>query len=73
MSVVLRAAGLPRRSLRLRDSDDALREAAMAIPCPVVSPDHVDRLIAEVLALRELYQRVRSVTHDRGLPSGLIA
>ena len=54
MSGVLRAAGLPRRSLRWRDSDDALCETVMAIPSPVVSPDHVDRLIAEVLALREV-------------------
>ena len=34
MSVLLRGAGLPRHSLRLRDTDDALRDTAAEILRP---------------------------------------
>jgi len=54
MSALLRAAGLPRHSLRLRDSDDALRESATAILAPVVSASRLEDAIAEVLALSEV-------------------
>jgi hypothetical protein len=54
MSALLRAAGLPRHSLRLRDSDDAHRESAVAILSPVVSLGQLERMIAEVLALSKV-------------------
>jgi hypothetical protein len=53
LSALLRAAGLPRHSLRLRDSDDALRESAAAILTPVMPPDRLDQAVAEVLSLTE--------------------
>jgi hypothetical protein len=51
LSTLLRAAGLPRHSLRLRDSDDACRELATAIlvqalPSAELAPQ-VERLLAE--------------------------
>ncbi|WP_454882627.1 transcriptional regulator [Sphingomonas oryzagri] len=48
LSILLRAAGFPRHRLRLRDSDDAHRECALAILKPVVP---VDRLVDEVTQL----------------------
>jgi hypothetical protein len=54
LSTLLRAAGLPRHSLRLRDSDDALRETASAILKPVVPLARLDEVIAEVLAETEV-------------------
>jgi len=54
MSALLRASGLPRHSLRLRDSDDAHRECAVAILASVISPDRLQQAIAEVLALSEV-------------------
>lgn len=54
LSTLLRAAGLPRHSLRLRDSDDALRETATAILASVIPPDRLDDAIAEVLAHTEV-------------------
>jgi hypothetical protein len=54
MSALLRAAGLPRHSLRLRRSDDAHRESARAILAPAVSADRLEDVIAEVLALSEV-------------------
>lgn len=54
LSALLRAAGLPRHSLRLRDTDDALRATASAILSPVVPaaqlPAIVARLLVEVAA-----------------------
>ncbi len=54
LSTLLRAAGLPRHSLRLRDSDDAHRECALAILSPAISPDRLEDAVAQVLALSEL-------------------
>lgn len=42
LSVLLRGAGLPRHLLRLRDTDDALRETAMEILRPVLPPARLD-------------------------------
>jgi len=63
MSASLRAAGLPRHSLRFRDSDDAFRESAMAILAPVVSPDQLDRAIADALALSGVRGSNRQPVH----------
>ncbi len=54
LSALLRAAGLPRHSLRLRDSDDAHRECATAILAPVIAPERLADAVAEVLALCEI-------------------
>jgi hypothetical protein len=49
LSALLRAAGLPRHSLRLRDTDEVQRDAARAILRECVAPD---RLEAEVEKIR---------------------
>jgi DNA polymerase III epsilon subunit-like protein len=54
LSTLLRAAGLPRHSLRLRDSDDAHRDCALAILRPALPPDRLEDAVAQVLALSEL-------------------
>lgn len=51
LSALLRAAGHPRHTLRLRDSDDAHRDAATSILTPHVAPE---RLASEVDALLTL-------------------
>lgn len=53
LSVLLRAARLPRHSLRLRDSDDALRERALAILSPLLSDEALGQAVSEVLAQSE--------------------
>jgi hypothetical protein len=63
MSALLRAAVLPRHSLRLRDSDDAFREAAVAILAPAVEPGQLDNAVAEVLALSEVRAPNRQPAH----------
>lgn len=54
LSTLLRAAGLPRHSLRLRASDEARRECALAILRPALPPDRLDSAVSQVLALSEL-------------------
>jgi hypothetical protein len=54
LSTLLRGAGLPRHTLRLRDSDDAHRECATAILAPVIAPDRLEEAVATVLTLSEL-------------------
>ena len=49
LSVLLRAAGLPRHALRLRDSDEAHLEAAEAELAGAVEPDELRRAAQEVL------------------------
>jgi hypothetical protein len=53
LSALLRAAGLPRHSLRLRDSDDAHRERAVAILSAALSGEALDRAVGQVLAATE--------------------
>ena len=53
LSVLLRAAKLPRHSLRLRDSDDAHRERALANLSPVLSGEALEAAVADVLARSE--------------------
>lgn len=50
MSVLLRAAGLPRHALRLRDSDDAHRQAVREILGDRVPDDEFDDVAAELIA-----------------------
>jgi hypothetical protein len=63
MSTLLRAANLPRHSLRLRDSDDAHREATIAILAPVLPPDRLEQAVANLLTLTEVRARHRQPTH----------
>lgn len=51
MSVLLRAAGLPRHALRLKDSDDAHREAVREILHGRMPDDEIVLLAAEMLEL----------------------
>ena len=50
LSALLRAAGLPRRSLRLRDTDEALAETARAILAAALPEDEVTAAVKSVLA-----------------------
>ncbi len=50
LSALLRAAGLPRHSLRLRDSDDAYREVAVGILRGTVPADALDVIVKDLLA-----------------------
>lgn len=54
MSRLLRAAGLPRHSLRLRDSDDAHRECATAILAPFVAVEALPDMVDNLLSLTEI-------------------
>jgi len=67
LSVLLRAAKLPRHSLRLRDSDDALRERALAILSPVLLGEALASAVAAVLADSEPRRDGKPPAH-RALP-----
>ncbi|WEK46424.1 MAG: transcriptional regulator [Candidatus Andeanibacterium colombiense] len=54
LSYLLRSAGFPRHTLRLRDSDDAHYECARAILAPVVPPERLAATIAELFARIEI-------------------
>lgn len=50
LSVLLRAAGLPRHALRLRDTDEALAESVMAALRPVLPAERLGDAVAAILA-----------------------
>jgi hypothetical protein len=50
LSALLRAAGLPRRALRLRDSDDAHLETAMALLKDAVEPEQLEHVASSLVA-----------------------
>jgi hypothetical protein len=50
LSTLLRAAGLPRRALRLRDSDDAHLETAMTLLHGAVPPDQLEQTASSLVA-----------------------
>ena len=50
LSVLLRGAGLSRHALRLRDTDEALREAAAEILRPVLPPARLDVEVHNIVA-----------------------
>jgi hypothetical protein len=54
LSALLRAAGIDRHALRLRDSDDAHAECARAILAPLVSGDQLEATIENLLTLTEV-------------------
>lgn len=51
LSVLLRAAGLPRHALRLRGADAALRECIAAMLAPGAAPDQREKTVADLLAM----------------------
>lgn len=53
LSALLRAAGLPRHRLRLRDSDDARRETAESILQPVLPPEQLAAIVSDILVKAE--------------------
>lgn len=63
LSALLRAAGLPRRSLRLRDSDEALRECAVTILSPVLPPEDLAEAVANLLAIVDIREADHAPTH----------
>jgi len=50
LSALLRAAGLPRHMLRLKDTDVALRETAEPILRSVVPPDRLEAIVKDLMA-----------------------
>jgi len=54
LSTLLRAAGLPRHSLRLRDSDDLLLDTARSLLRPRVAEDRLEEEAANLVALTEV-------------------
>ncbi|MEC3950171.1 3'-5' exonuclease [Sphingobium sp. HWE2-09] len=63
LSALLRAAGLPRHRLRLRDSDDAMRETAESILRPVLPPDRLAASVGDIIAEVEALVRVNTPAH----------
>jgi hypothetical protein len=59
LSVLFRAAGLPRHAMRLRDTEEAFFEGAAEVLRPLVEPAHLDRVAAGVV------ERVLSARADR--------
>ena len=66
LSTLLRAAGLPRHALRLRDSDEAQREAARAILRETVASDRLEAEI-ERIRIHAIAARSGQVTAHRAL------
>jgi hypothetical protein len=63
LSVLLRAAGLPRHSLRLRDTEEAHREVARTALAGLVPEDALERAVANAVSLAELRFREGPVRH----------
>jgi hypothetical protein len=49
LSVLLRGAGLPRHALRLRDTDEALRETAIEILRPALPPARLEMEVHNII------------------------
>ncbi|WP_374294826.1 transcriptional regulator [Sphingomonas sp.] len=54
LSALLRAAGLPRHTLRLRDTEEAQGDTARAILAPLLEPPALDQAVEDVLTLVEV-------------------
>jgi hypothetical protein len=50
LSALLRAAGLPRHSLRLKDTEEARQEVIAELVGDVVPPEELDATVSELLA-----------------------
>ncbi len=49
LSALLRAAGIPRHAIRLRDTDEARQALATELLCPVLEGAELERAVARVL------------------------
>jgi hypothetical protein len=67
LSALLRAAAFPRHTLRLRDTDDVLRDTAEAILAPVVTAADLGPMVAQLLALAAIRHPAAPPAH-RALP-----
>lgn len=67
LSALLRAAEFPRHTLRLRDTDDVLRETAEAILAPSVPAGELEPMVAQLLALAAIRDPAAPPAH-RALP-----
>lgn len=63
LSVLLRAAGLPRHALRLRDTDEAQRAAALEGLRPRVPADALDAAVEALIALEAVRRREAPPAH----------
>ncbi len=57
LSALLRAAGFPKHTLRLRDTDEAQRETATAVLAGAVAPDAIEREVEDVIVLTGVRER----------------
>ena len=63
LSALLRASGLPRRALRLRDSEEAFREAAIGALRTVIGEDHLEDRAATLVEQVRKAAALRPVSH----------
>jgi hypothetical protein len=63
LSVLLRAAGLPRHALRLEDSEVAQREAVADLLGPHIPPEEMNAAVANAVAIAEVRFRGGPVRH----------
>ena len=63
LSVLLRSAGLDRRALRLRDTDDAIDEDARMILATSVPPELLDATVENLVASIEANARGKAPAH----------
>jgi hypothetical protein len=70
LSTLLRAASLPRHSLRLRDTDDVQREAARAILREMVPTDQLNTTV-ESIRIHAIAARSGQVTAHRALADAI--
>ena len=63
MSALMRAAGLPRHALRLRDTEEAQRESAAELLRDVIVPAHLEMMVGNVVALASVRFRDGPVRH----------
>ena len=63
LSALLRAAGIDRHSLRLRDSDDARSDSVTAILARVVPASELPIAVADLIALEDLRARNGTPAH----------
>jgi hypothetical protein len=67
LSALLRVAGFPRHSLRLRRTDEALRECAVSILTPAVTPEALATAVDALLAQHDGRAMGEAAAH-RALP-----
>ena len=67
LSALLRAAGLPRHSLRVRDTEDAQHETVRTILAEMLPPQDLGRAVGDFLVLADVRSRAAAPAH-RALP-----